>query len=448
LGSCNFEIDSQTLNDLGIFNNGDNKSIRSFFGKAKTLGGVEKFNQIFNSPLTDPQQMQDRLDMLGYFQSADIEFNADKATCDFAEFYLEQHAKPRAFPKILGVLNRVAHVFYKETEYYTIQQGVRSILKLLNTLKIFTETNEFDTLPKLLKEVHSTITQILNDKDFSFAIQLNPTQKLSALDTTRADYLFRNLKHDSIKTLLGIVYMLDVFTTVSSEGKKIGFSLPVVNSTGEKVLKIDGLFHPFVNNAVSNNITFDYNQNVCFVTGTNMAGKSTFLKATGICVFLSQLGFPVPAAYMETSTFKGIITTINLSDDIQSGHSHFYNEVLRVKHVAQKLNESQDMFVIFDELFRGTNVKDAYDASLMIISAFSKMLGTFFMISTHIVEVANDLADTTNINFKFMETTFENETPRFSYQLKDGITDEKLGMWIVKNEGIVELIDKAIEQTS
>jgi len=443
-----FEIDQQTLNDLAIFKNGGNKSIRSLFDKAKTLGGMEKFNQIFNNPLTDPQQIKDRLDMLGYFQSADFEFNADKTTCDFAEFYLEQHSKPHAFAKILGVLNRVSHVFYKETEYYTIQQGVRSILKLLNALKNFTAANDFDTLPKLLKETHSVITQILEDKDFGFAIQLNPTQKLSALDITRADYLFRNLRRDSIKTLLGIVYVLDVFTTVSSEGKKMGFSLPVVNSTGKKVLKIDGLFHPFVDNAVSNNIIFDYNQNVCFVTGTNMAGKSTFLKATGICVFLSQLGFPVPAANMETSTFKGIITTINLSDDIQSGHSHFYNEVLRVKHVAQKLNESQDLFVIFDELFRGTNVKDAYDASLMIISAFSKMRNTFFMISTHIVEVANDLINTTNINFKFMETTFDNEMPRFSYQLKDGITDEKLGMWIVKNEGIVEMIDKAIEQTS
>ena len=442
-----FELDHQTLSDLAILKNGSSISILSLFNKAKTLGGMEKFNQIFNSPLTDPHQIQDRLDMLGYFLNADSEFAADKATCDFVEFYLEQYEKPRAFPKILGLLNRVTHIFYRENEYYTIQQGVKSVLKLLNALKDFTTANDCEILPKLLKEIHAAITQILDDQDFDFIIRLNPAQRLSALDITRADYLFRNLKHDSIKTLLEIVYQLDVFTTVSSEGKKLGFCLPVVNSTGEKALKIEGLFHPFVNNPVSNSIEFDYNQNICFVTGTNMAGKSTFLKATGICVFLSQLGFPVPAAYMETSTFKGIITTINLSDDIQSGHSYFYNEVLRVKHVAQKLNDSQDMFVIFDELFRGTNVKDAYDASLMIISAFSKMRNTFFMISTHIVEVANDLANTANINFKFMETKFEDETPRFNYQLKDGITDEKLGMWIVKNEGIVELIDKAITKT-
>jgi DNA mismatch repair protein MutS len=179
-----------------------------------------------------------------------------------------------------------------------------------------------------------------------------------------------------------------------------------------------------------------------------MAGKSTFLKATGISVFLSQIGFPVPAAYMETSVFDGLITTINLADNIQHGNSHFYTEVSRVKHVANKMTESQNMLVIFDELFRGTNVKDAFDASLAIVSAFSKLRNSFFIISTHIVEVANELAAIENISFKFMETTFDNEMPQYSYKLQNGITEERLGMWIVKNEGIVEIIERIIAQES
>ena len=144
---------------------------------------------------------------------------------------------------------------------------------------------------------------------------------------------------------------------------------------------------------------------------------------------------------METSAFDGLITTINLADNIQSGNSHFYTEVSRVKHVAQKMTGSQNMLVIFDELFRGTNVKDAFDASLAITSAFSKLRKSFFIISTHIVEVANELAAIENINFKFMETVFDNGIPGYSYMLKDGITEERLGMWIVKNEGILEIIE-------
>jgi DNA mismatch repair protein MutS len=319
---------------------------------------------------------------------------------------------------------------------------------LLDILVRFTTDNHIESLPSVLKDIHLSITKILDDKDFEQVKQLQEKRELNNANITKADYLLRHRQYDNIKTLLDIVYQLDVFISVSKQGKLLGFNLPVINTGGRKILRVKELFHPFINNPVTNDIEFDASRNVCFVTGTNMAGKSTLLKAIGISVYLSQLGFPVPAAYMETSTFKGLVTTINLSDDIQSGHSHFYSEVLRVKHVAQKLNDSPDMFVIFDELFRGTNVKDAYDASLLIIAAFSKLNDTFFVISTHIVEVAKDLSTTPNINFKFMETSFNKEVPVYSYKLKDGITDERLGLWIVKNEGIVELIDKAIDKSS
>lgn len=201
-----------------------------------------------------------------------------------------------------------------------------------------------------------------------------------------------------------------------------------------------GLFHPFLNHPIGNDVDFNIERNICFITGTNMAGKSTLLKAMGVAVYLSQLGFPVPAGYMKTSLFNGLITTINLSDDIDQGHSHFYREVLRVKQVAQKVNQSKHVFVIFDELFRGTNVKDAYDASLAIISAFTDVRSCFFVVSTHIVEVAHQLVKNESINFRYMETTFADGHPFNSYQLKEGITEERLGMWIVNNERILEII--------
>lgn len=176
-----------------------------------------------------------------------------------------------------------------------------------------------------------------------------------------------------------------------------------------------------------------------------MAGKSSLLKSIGIAIYLSQLGFPVPAKHMMTSTFKGLITTINLADDVEQGHSHFYKEILRVKQVAEKLNQSKDIFVIFDELFRGTNVKDAYDASLAIIAAFAEVKTCFFVVSTHIVEVAHELSSIENINFRYMETIFEYTNPVNSYKLKQGITEERLGMWIVKNEGILEIIKNSLK---
>ncbi len=75
------------------------------------------------------------------------------------------------------------------------------------------------------------------------------------------------------------------------------------------------------------------------------------------------MGFPVPASGMEFSVQSGMFTTINLPDNINMGYSHFYAEVMRVKKVAESGGILKNLIVIFDELFRGTNVKDAYEAT-------------------------------------------------------------------------------------
>jgi DNA mismatch repair protein MutS len=146
---------------------------------------------------------------------------------------------------------------------------------------------------------------------------------------------------------------------------------------------------------------------------------------------------------MITSVFEGLITTINLSDNIESGYSHFFSEVQRIKLLAESLIESEKMVVILDELFRGTNVKDAFDASLAVISALSTIKNSFFLISTHIVELVPELKKHENISFMHLETVFRNDQPEFTYQLKEGVSKEKVGMFIIKKEGIIDIIEIA-----
>lgn len=442
-----FEIDKQTLNDLAIFKNDhSHTSVFDLFDTTLTIGGKEKLKQIFSKPLINHEDLNERLDTLRYLQNFALKLDIDKQTCDFIEFYLRQSSKPTVFFKTVALFERLIYTFNNNNAYYLVKQGVDSTLKMIAVLDQFTRDNGADQLPVKLKNIHSTIKQIL-EEDLSPVTNLANRQKLSAIETARADHLFRQLYTDKIKVLLDIIYELDVFTSVADTGKVLGFNLPVVVKADRPIVTINDIFHPFIADPVYNTVGLDHNNNVCFVTGTNMAGKSTLLKAIGICIYLSQLGFPVPAAAMQTSTFNGLITTINLSDDISKGYSHFYNEVLRVKKVAHKLNEAKNLFVIFDELFRGTNVKDAYDASLSIISAFLKVRTSIFIVSTHITEVAKTLHQIENIDFKYMETLFDNDAPQHSYLLKSGISDERIGLWIVKNEQIVELIEKAQDKS-
>jgi len=178
-----------------------------------------------------------------------------------------------------------------------------------------------------------------------------------------------------------------------------------------------------------------------FVTGPNMAGKSTFLKSLGLSIYLSHLGFPVPATQMKTTVYNGIISTINLSDNMNRGYSHFYSEVKRIKETALKIKEKGNIFVIFDELFRGTNVKDAYDASLIIIKSFSKITSSTFYISTHITEVASEIETIKNIQFMYFNSELVDNQPIYNYKLLVGVSHERLGMLIVKNENIIEILN-------
>lgn len=210
-------------------------------------------------------------------------------------------------------------------------------------------------------------------------------------------------------------------------------------------LTLTGLFHPFLENAVPYNVAFDQTKNLCFLTGPNMAGKSTFLKSVGLSIYLSHLGFPVPATRMKTTIYNGIISTINLSDNMNRGYSHFYSEVKRVKETALKIKEKRNLFVIFDELFRGTNVKDAYDASLLILKSFAKITNCTFYISTHITEVAEEIKNISSIQFMYFDSELVDDQPIYNYKLLSGVSHERLGMLILKNEKIIDILDSISE---
>lgn len=174
-----------------------------------------------------------------------------------------------------------------------------------------------------------------------------------------------------------------------------------------------------------------------------MAGKSTFMKSLGTALYLAHMGFPVAASHMEFTAMDGIYTTINLPDNLGEGTSHFYAEVLRVKKMAKELAMGKNLFVIIDELFRGTNVKDAYEATIAITEGFAQKRNSMFVISTHIIEAGEVLKETCpNIAFNYLPTLMNGNLPVYTYTLEEGITADRHGMLIVNNEGIIDLLMK------
>ena len=178
----------------------------------------------------------------------------------------------------------------------------------------------------------------------------------------------------------------------------------------------------------------------CLV-GENGAGKSTLMKSFGISVYLAHMGFPVAATSMQFRIQDGMYTSINVPDNINLGYSHFYAEVLRVKKVAIEVSRDKRLVVIFDELFKGTNVKDAFDATLAVTEAIAERKNCAFMVSTHIIEVGQELGKRcNNVTFEYLPTVMKGKLPTYTYKLESGITSDKHGMIIINNEKIIEII--------
>ncbi len=145
---------------------------------------------------------------------------------------------------------------------------------------------------------------------------------------------------------------------------------------------------------------------------------------------------------MELTLFDGLLSNINVVDNIVKGESYFFNEVQRIKNTIIKINDGRKWLILIDELFKGTNVQDAMKCSTTVIEGLIKIKNSLFILSTHLYEIGEALKSHPNIAFKYFETTVDEEQLKFSYQLKDGISNDRLGYLILKKEKVIELLEK------
>ncbi|MBC6111636.1 hypothetical protein ACFOG5_20450 [Pedobacter fastidiosus] len=437
-----FDIDKQTQNDLEIFGSNDNqKSLFNLFNQTCTIEGATTLKLIFKNPLTDIDLISERKKLIAYLQTNKLDFNLDKESIDFIEFYLRQNNRPKVPTSIFRTQKTISDYIKPTRELYLKRRGVKEVLDLIVYLtNLFLKLNLKKDF-SFLKRMNDILYDLKNNKHITSYLS-SKNFKLTSSKLSIFDFELRKTELNKINDLLTFVYELDAYYAVAKTAVKYNLHYPEISNDQEKHIQIKGLKHIFIDKAITNDINFSADKNVLFITGVNMAGKSTLLKSIAIAIYLAHLGFPVPAEKMKTSIFEGLVTTINISDNLSEGYSHFYNEVRRVKEVAAKISEPKNMLVIFDELFRGTNVKDAHEASVSIINAFSKIKNCLFLVSTHIIEVAEDLNLNPNINFTFLETKMVDGKPSFSHKLKPGITADRMGLWIIQNEGILDALNK------
>jgi DNA mismatch repair ATPase MutS len=187
---------------------------------------------------------------------------------------------------------------------------------------------------------------------------------------------------------------------------------------------------------VCNDFNLDQQHRIVILTGSNMAGKSTFLRTVGTNLCLAYAGAPVNADSLQTSLFR-VFTCINVSDSVQDGLSYFYAEVKRLKALltATEPDDPRQVLFLIDEIFRGTNSRErgigsrAYLLSLLQRKAVG-------LLATHDLELGK-LADEISavVNLHFREEVLEGRMV-FDYKLRPGPCPTTNALQIMRLEGL------------
>jgi DNA mismatch repair protein MutS len=201
-------------------------------------------------------------------------------------------------------------------------------------------------------------------------------------------------------------------------------------------IKFLNFYHPLINEPVKNN--FETTSNLIILNGPNMSGKSTFLKTIGICLYFGHLGIGIPASIGEIPFCNYFSISINKTDNILKGYSHFMSEIMNLKDVVNSASNNKKCFAIFDELFSGTNVEDAFEICKTTINGLSKYKNSYFIISTHIQQL-KDLSNLNTENY-YIDCILKENKPTFTYKVKKGWSDIKVGRILFEKEGLNEML--------
>ena len=435
------QIDKTTLHDLSIFHHDEEQSVFHHLNFTKTNNGKERLFNILAHPqssIKDIEYTQQTIRELIHLADL-LPVTITNGTLMVMEKFYETPID--SYPNSSNIVESLTYKFLNSSDYSLTRYSVQHFIVFLKGMRNFSElfgkasSNQLQTWAT---RVHSLLNKPVAGK----MMEKEDEKKLSVREVVLFGSFLRNHFHNQINDLINIYSHIDAYASLATACIRYGFSFPVfVESIAPRVFA-DNLFHLQLKEPVAYNIEINEHKNFLFLTSANMGGKSTFIKALGIAVYLAHVGMGVPAKKMELSLFDGILSNIQVVDNIIKGESFFFNEVQRIKHTVEKISDDKKWLVLIDELFKGTNQQDAIKCSITVIEGLRKMQNCLFVLSTHLYEIGDAVKHYSNIQFKYFETSVVDDQLVFSYQMKDGISNDRIGYLILKREGVVDLLDK------
>ncbi len=436
------EIDKTTLADLTIFTSLEDISVFNKLNLCRTTGGRDKLYDNFSNPLNTidaisgiQQTLQIILENLERWPGE----ISNGSVMMIEKFY---HASIDDIPSAPSVITAYSYKIFHKPDFSLVEYSVGHAFDFIKGIQLLIAQFLKEDTPAPLRKILLSAQHIISNKQFSIIAE---NKKASELTIVQQLVLGRFLRHHFKRNMLELMdmyFQLDAWYGMALAVKAYDLHFPVFIKSDRPQLRAKGLYHLLLHHPVAYDVSLNTESNFQFLTGANMAGKSTFIKSVGTAVFLAHLGMGVPAGQLQLSLFDGILSNINVTDNLVKGESYFYNEVQRIKSTVTKISDGRKWLVLIDELFKGTNVEDAMKCSRTVIEGLLKISNSLFILSTHLYEIGDDLKKYPNISFNYFETEVKNDQLIFSYQLKQGISHDRLGYLILKNEGVVEMLEK------
>ena len=441
------QIDQYTYLDLSIFHTEEEFSVFHRLNFTRTAAGKAWLLKYFREPFSDLKKIRDVqngirviLDKLDQWPLGIT--NGTLLVIDkFYDYQLDP--LPRSADPFNSLLYRMLH----SPDYSMVNFSLIHFADFTRTMKELIRIFGSTDIPSKMQVLLARAGQLLKYKEVDEISAKPKDAKLSLQETIYFGRFFHTDFRSRVEELMDIYSQFDAWYSMAMAMKNFNLIFPEFLDVEDPYVEAEGLYHLLLVEPVAYDISMDRETNFIFLTGANMAGKSTFIKSVGLNIFLAHIGLGVPAKSMKLSLFDGILSNINVTDNIVKGESYFYNEVQRIKNTVMRINDNRKWLVLIDELFKGTNIQDAMKCSSTVIRGLINIRHALFILSTHLYEIGEELKNYKNISFKYFETRVINNQLEFSYQLKEGISNDRLGYLILQREGVVDMLN-SLSKTS
>lgn len=326
-------------------------------------------------------------------------------------------------------------------------EGMSVHLDKLKKLFIFVESHFTSpilksSLPKIAETKPSKGLISLSRYSAALSVVAHPLVYLFVNIIFPWDYLFTNLAEtwrknwaEQFPTLLEELHHFEILLSGALFYKFQTSTLPTLSESHELHLK--EILHPLIDRdqVVRNSWTLPAKKNLILITGSNMSGKSTFLRTFGLNHQLAQMGAPVYAEKM-TTPHAPLFTCLQVADSLEAGYSTFYYEVKQISQMIHRAQKGESFIFLIDEIFRGTNNRERLIGSQTVIKELIAAPNALGIITTHDLELTQlekEFRSLTNWHFK---DDVDNNQLTFSYKIQEGACPTTNALKIMANEGL------------